>query len=186
MSITERSVDAPDHWPAPEALERAAERDVIVILPEQVDDPDGILTAFFRADAQELRVRAAEAGFGAVLLAPDGAELAGFSELAADWVLPVVLSAALTIPSTVVADMIYDHIANGGPDAAAHVVRYREAVVEQGKVKVREFEGPADEIARLLSARRQDGAEIKQATTGDEVTRTLPPLTDRPSSGETR
>jgi hypothetical protein len=167
VSLTERLTDPPEHWPSADVLRKATTEGSFVLLPDDVRDVDGTLTAFFRTDAQALRVRASNAGLKPVLLAPDGAEVAGYSEYAADWVLPVVVTAALSIPSAVVADVIHDGIANkpesGG---AAPTVRYREAVVDGDRVRVREIEGPADEVERLL---RERGAQMK-----------LPPLSPVP------
>src|SRR4051794_9799060 len=111
MGLTERLSAPPDHWPPASALRQAATEGTLVILPEDVRTVDGTMTAFFRTDAQTLRVRASTAGLEPILLAPNGAELAGYSEYAADWVLPVIVAAALTIPANVVADEIHDAIA---------------------------------------------------------------------------
>lgn len=166
MSLSERLSDPPEHWPSASALRQAAAEGTFVLLPDDVRDVDGTLTAFFRTDAQALRVRAATAGLRPILLTPEGAEVAGYSEYAADWVLPVVLTAVLSIPAGVVADVIHDSIANkSGPPPS---VRYREAVVDGDKVRLREVEGPADEIERLL---RDRGATMQ-----------LPPLSPLPPS----
>lgn len=151
MSLTERVIDPPAHWPSADELRRAAAQGTLVLLPDDVREIDGNLTAFFRTDAQALRVRASTAGLKSVLLSPDGAERAGYSEYAADWVLPVVVGVALSVPGAVVADVIHDAIANNpDPQAPAPIVRFREAVVDGDSVRLREVEGPADEVERLL------------------------------------
>lgn len=177
MSVAERLVDPPRHWPSAETLLREVAGGALLILPEEIAEPRGTLTAFFRVDAQELRVRAEEAGMDARLLAPGGADLAGFSEFAADWVLPVLVASVLTVPSTVAAEMIYDHINKSRGEAASRVVLYREAVISDGRVRLRELEGPAEEVARLLRERSVEGAGV--ATSRDE----LPRLTTHPHDG---
>jgi hypothetical protein len=154
VATTERIVDAPDHWPVAEELERRASGDVLVILPEEVGEVDGKLTAFFRPEAQALRAKAMQAGLTPLMLAPEGAEVAGYSEFAADWVLPVIVAASLAIPAQIVADVLVDRIAEAGHGPGAPlIVRYREAVTDQKRVCVREIEGPAQEVERLLRER---------------------------------
>src|SRR4051794_5452648 len=89
VTVIERLIDPPEHWPSADALRAAASEDSFVLLPDDLRRVDGTLTAFFRTDAQALRVRAAAAGLRPLLLKPDEAQVAGYTEYAADWVLPV-------------------------------------------------------------------------------------------------
>src|SRR5437588_208028 len=115
MSVSERELDPPEHWPSAVELGRAAGGDTLVILPEEVAEVDGTLTAFFSTETQALRVKAKHAGFEPLLLAPEGAAVAGHSEYAADWILPVIVTSALAFPSAlganIAADLIHDRIA---------------------------------------------------------------------------
>lgn len=154
MPLQESVRDTPNHWPVTEEIEAAAAAGGLIILPDRIDTAGERRVAAFRGDAQELRVRAKQKGLEAQLLAPADAELAVYSEHAADWVLPVVVSAVLAVPSALVADMLHDRIADAGEaKITMPEVRYREAYVEDGQMRLREIEGPADELLQLLRQR---------------------------------
>jgi hypothetical protein len=167
VSLSDRTIDPPEHWPSAEELDRAATGDVLVILPEEIGNDDGTLTAFFRSDAQELRVRARQAGLTPLLLAPEGAEVAAYSEFTADWVLPVVVAAGLAIPTGVVTALVHDRIDTPSHEhVAPPIVRYREAVIDHGRVRLREIEGPADEVERLLRERGDRESQLRRRPAG--------------------
>jgi hypothetical protein len=174
MTVTERLIDPPAHWPDTDALRAAASEDSFVLLPDDLRRVDGKLTAFFRTDAQALRVRAAAAGLRPVLLKPDDAQVAGYSEYAADWVLPVIVAAALTVPMNVLADVIHDEISNK-PNTTATIVRYREVVLDGDRAQLREIEGPAADIERLL---RERGGTAKYPSAELKRHQPLPPQDD--------
>lgn len=154
--MSERVLDPPEHWPTAEELNRAVSPDTLVILPEEVAEVDGTLTAFFATEAQALRVKAKEAGLEPLLLAPPGAAVAGHSEYAADWILPAVVTAALAFPSglaaNVAADLIHDRMAGAAsPTSVPAIVCYQEARIEaDGRMQLHRTEGPAEELEKFL------------------------------------
>ena len=155
MAVTEELLDPPDHWPSADEIASAAASNELVLLPDRLTERDGVVAAAFRGEAQALRVRAQASGHSVLLLAPEGAELAVYSEHAADWVLPVVVAAALAIPGNLVADLLHDAVREARTQQTSlPVVKVREAVVTEDRVKLREIEGPADEVAKFLEERR--------------------------------
>jgi hypothetical protein len=160
VSVSERVVDPPDHWPTAVDIGRVVASGAVALLPDRVDERDGRLLASFRPEAQALRVRTKSVGLDAILLMPPGAEAVVYSEYTADWILPVLIAAALTVPANLAADLIHDRI---GPESQKGVtlptVRYREAIIEHGRVRVYEAEGPANEVERLLRARVERAKE---------------------------
>ena len=124
--------------------------DGLVILPERVIRADAGTVATFRADAQELRVRAAERGLVARLAAPDGASLAVYREHAADWVLPLLLGVPASVIASLVADIIGRRLKSEKPDGPVPTVRFRQVDVGPDGARLREIEGPADEVVEAL------------------------------------
>jgi hypothetical protein len=147
--VTERYVEPPKGWPnADELAERA--RRALLLLPEETrDGPDGIV-APFRADAQELRVVAREHGLQAELVIPDGAQTAVYSERAADWVLPFILSLPTGIALNLVSNWIQARLDARKSGEPMPTLRYRQAELTEGQARVRELEGPADAVVALL------------------------------------
>ena len=155
MSVTERDIEPPVHWPSADELQELTSGARLVMLPDRVDQrPGERTTASFPPLAQALRVNAARAGLTPVLYAPAGAEPVMYSEYTADWVLPVLVTAALAVPGQVAAEVIADHIAGDNTSqGASPTVLYREAVIEDGEVRLREIAGPAREVEQLLRER---------------------------------
>jgi hypothetical protein len=159
MGIVERTLDAPEHWPTMEELERVATDGTVIMLPDRLEETDGQLVAAFRLDAQGMRVAATEAGLTPILYAPAGAELAMYTENAADWVLPVIVAAVLAFPGQIGATLAADWIeAQMHQQPTAQTVIYREAIVQQGSLKLYEIEGAPGDVTQLLRSRGQKGA----------------------------
>lgn len=157
MPVVVREFEALPGWPDAAALKSAISTGSLVILPDRITASDGALAAFYRPDAQELRVRAAAAGYETVLWAPEGSERGMYQESAADWILPVVVAAVLAIPGQLAADMIEQMIQHKPPDVPHAIIRYREVIVDGDELRLRELEGPANELVPLLR-KRNDGS----------------------------
>lgn len=154
--IDERVVPAAEHVAAL-ALERLDSMG-LVLLPDSLSPLGKELVAGFRPEAQDLRVAAIEGGIAVDVALPEGAKAGHYTEHAADWVLPLILG----VPTSVVATLIATHLQrrldawrSSGPDRLP-VVRYREVHAESpdGPVRVREIEGPADEVLDWLREER--------------------------------
>jgi hypothetical protein len=147
-------LDAPVHWPTVAELEQVATDGTVIMLPDRLENDADRLVAAFRLDAQGLRVAAKEAGLVPILLAPPGAELAMYTENAADWILPVIVAFVLAVPGQIGATLAADWIEGQIPQhPTAQTVLYREAVVEHGTLRLYEVEGAPGEVVRLLRAR---------------------------------
>ena len=169
MAIAEIVYDAPDDWPPIADLRAAIAGGCLAILPEQLSRADDGSIAAFRRETQTVRVYAKQAGVNPVLIHPEGAEVVSYQEHAADWVLPALAAAALVIPSNIAADLITNEIIGDPPHSAVATVRFQEVIIEDGRMRVRSLEGPADELVTVLRARVKSGV--------------IPPLTDEPASG---
>jgi len=169
MAIAETLYDAPDDWPPVAEVRGAIDGGRVAILPEQLSRVGDGLIAAFRRETQAVRVYAKLAGVDPVLLHPDGAEVVSYQEHAADWVLPALAAAALVIPSNIAADLITHEIIGDPPQAAPPTVRFQQVVIDDGRMRVRSLEGPADELVTFLRTRTETNA--------------MPPLTDEPPSG---
>lgn len=125
----------------------------VVIFPEKVEEMRGELTAAFRPDAQAIRVDAAAAGIEVELWTPAGARRGVYEEHAADWVLPLILGIPLNLVTGLVANLIQERIdawrARGAP-APAPEVRCGFVEIEDGKLRVRDLEGPAEQVREIL------------------------------------
>jgi hypothetical protein len=155
--VEERWLAVPEGWPSPEELEDLRAAADLTLLPDRLERSGGdTVVAAFREEAQAFRVDALGQGLTVNLVRPPESELAAYREHAADWVLPYILG----IPTTVVTGLIVHRLQKwadgrkaGDP---APTVRYREARVIDGETKVRELEGPADEVAALLAQGARD------------------------------
>jgi hypothetical protein len=104
------------------------------------------------------RVDAIEAGLDVELVVPSDARAGEYSEHAADWVLPLMLS----VPGGAVAALVANEIQRrldawraARKEARTPIARYREVVLDQDRQTMRqiEIEGPADELAEWLRGR---------------------------------
>jgi hypothetical protein len=130
----------------------------LVLLPDEVSTVGGALVAGFRSDAQALRVAALERNVPVEVALPAGAQPGQYTEHAADWVLPLILG----VPTSIVTSLIATHIQRrldawrSTGSTKLPTVRYREVTYNQtdGNTKVREIEGPADEVLIWLRDER--------------------------------
>ena len=173
MEVHERWTERGQGWPTADELAQRAFGTDLLILPDLVEvKADGTTIASFREEAQAFRVDALRAGLTVDLVAPDGSERAAYREHAADWVLPVLLAGPVPVVVTLITNRIQrwmDDRAEGDP---VPTVRYREAHIEDGKIRVRELEGLADEVAKMLL--QQSSASVlesadDQPQAGDET-----------------
>lgn len=153
MSIEERWTPPVEGWPSATELERLGDIADLVLLPDRVDTkPDGLTIAAFREDAQAFRVDALHQELRVELVHPREAEVAAYREHAAEWVLPYILG----IPTSVVVGLVINRLQKWmderGDASGTPTVRYREARIVEQEVRVREIEGPADEVVALLRA----------------------------------
>jgi hypothetical protein len=153
--LEERQSAPGDSVPSAAELDAELGENVLVLLPEQVTESNGEVFASFREDAQALRVHGAEAGLDVRLHAPPGARLGVYREHAAEWVLPLLAFAGGTtynIVCNLVANEIQRYLDRWRDSGSGRepVVRYREAVIEKDRVRVREIDGPASEMIAWL------------------------------------
>ncbi len=155
MSVEERTVDAPESWPDIATLRDLGKDGRVVLLPDQITSVNGAVTAAFRDDAQALRVAARRAGLEVTMSMPDGAVASVWREHDATWVVPFVLSIPVGVAANLVANEIQrklDHLKANRGGLPMPTVRYREVTIEADKARLREIEGPADEVVQLLNA----------------------------------
>lgn len=155
MAVTERWVDPSEAWPPADELAELAAGADLLLLPDRVDTkPDGTTIASFREEAQAFRVNAMREGIAVEMVRPEGSTLAAYREHAAEWILPALLAG----PIPIVINLISNHIQRWIDDRAEGDrmpnLRYREAHLESGSVRVRELEGPADEVLKVLQGER--------------------------------
>jgi hypothetical protein len=150
-----------EEWPTADELSERLGVGKMAILPDRVERTGDGLIAAFRRDAQEIRVTGKEAGLEVELYSPPDARLGVYEEHAADWVLPTVVSFPLSIAGTLVANLIQTRIdawkAGRSEGEDMPVVRYRELDVDGDQTRLREIEGPADQVRDILRD-RDDGA----------------------------
>lgn len=151
VAIKDSHRDAPASWPSAEELMTGGDR--VVIFPDRLEKMNGELTAAFRPDAQAIRVDAAAAGVEVELWAPAGARRAVYEEHAAVWVLPLLLGIPASVVAGLLTNLIQERIdawrARGAP-APAPEVRCGLVEIEQGKLRVRDLEGSAEEVRDIL------------------------------------
>lgn len=136
--------------------------------PDSLASVDGETVAGFRPETQPLRVAAQAHGVNVELVVPDGAKAGQYTEHAADWVLPLVLS----IPAQVSADLFVSYLRarlQGWRDAGESrtpTVRYRELFIDggTGSVRQREIEGPADGVLEWLEIRDDDAGQLPSSS----------------------
>jgi hypothetical protein len=164
MDVSERYLEPKPEWPSAAELAELDGEGKLVLLPDQVDDDlQGELIAGFRPDAQELRVNAQEAGLEVTLYAPPGARLGVYEEHAADWVLPVLVNFDVSLIASIVGNLISARLeawrAERGEAAEVPVLRYRELEIEGDRTRLREIEGPANQVRDLLRERDEQPGE---------------------------
>jgi hypothetical protein len=108
------------------------------------------------------------------LATPPEAEVAAYREHAAEWVVPFVLGIPTAIVIPLITNRIQRWLDERRPTESVPVLKYREATVIDGHVRVREVEGPADEVMGALTA----GVEAASAPALDSP----PPL--EPGNGD--
>jgi hypothetical protein len=151
VAVDERELDALEIWPSADELTKRLASGGLVLLPDDISEVEGETVASFREAAQALQVAAKRAGLPVEFAAPPGARLGVYRERAADWVLPYVLS----IPTGVGIGLIVNEIqrvleATRRSRRAVPTFRFREVAIEDGRVRVRELSGPADELLSTL------------------------------------
>jgi hypothetical protein len=150
MAVQERFVQAPAGWPPAEELARLAEQGGLVLLPDEVaQQPDGRILAAFREEAQAMRLQAQQDGVPVTLIKPQDADLAVYREDAAELVLPIILFAA-GIPATLITNRIQRWLDERRAAGGSRRIRYREAHVADSEIRVRELEGPAEDVVEML------------------------------------
>lgn len=166
-------MDPPSGWPDASVLSSMSTEDRLVLLPDRIEELNGQLRASYRDDAQALRVAAQRVGMEVVFGAPEGAKPATYREHDATLVLSFVLSIPGGVIGTLLANEIQRHLdrwrSEKTDDVAQLKVRAREVVIEAGRTKVREIEGPAEEVVALLRERVPEPAELRTQT--DDTTR---------------
>ena len=166
MAVKETYREPNDLWPSVEEL---GETERIVILPDQVEKTAGELTAGFRPDAQELRVNAKERGIEVELYAPAEARLGVYEEHAADWVLPVLISFPESIACGLIVNLIQarlDAWRNAGSPPPEPEMRCGLLEIEEGKLRVHDLEGPAEEVREILEKLAEAGAKGSEDASG--------------------
>lgn len=156
MAVCKSVHPGPEHLDACELIRLRGE-EALVLLPETVSQFDGQMVAGFREGAQALRVRARQEGVPVELVVPEGARPGQYTEHAADWVLPLILGIPVGVVCQLIANEIQrliDEWCEPGRSRTPRL-RYREVVVDEATqaVRVRELEGPADEVAAWISRR---------------------------------
>lgn len=163
MAVKETYSEAEDGWPSAEELSKRLGAGKLMILPDRIEQSQDELIAAFRRDAQEMRVTGKETGLEVELYSPPGARLGVYEEHAADWILPAVASFSLSIAGTLVANLIQARIdawkADDHQEQDMPVVRYRELDIDGDHTRLREIEGPADQVRDMLRARTSDADE---------------------------
>jgi hypothetical protein len=167
MAVHRTVYPAPDYLDPGELVTRRRE-DALVLLPDTLSRVDGQLVAGFRPGAQALRVRAMQEGVAVEVVVPEGARAGHYTEHAADWVLPLILDVPATAVGQLIANEIQrwiDEWRNQGRSRTP-TLRYREVIVDEAtqQTKVRELEGPADEVADLIARRAalEAGGEVEE------------------------
>lgn len=169
MALTEGFSKPATFWPNAAELTESSDR--VVILPAQVENRNGEVIAGFRPDAQELRVNAASEGIEVELYAPAGARLGVYREHAADWILPTVLGIPISLGTQLLANLIQARIdawreqSAPGPEPE---VRCGLAEIEDGNLRVRDLEGPAEEVRDILRELAETAATTRENSHGDE------------------
>jgi hypothetical protein len=155
LSVTDRTLEAPEH--VAQLVRGRDAATTLVLIPDDLAQVDNDVVAGFRVDAQDLRVAALEAGLPVEVALPPGARAGHYTEHAADWVLPLILGT----PAAVVATLIATHVQRrldawrAGGTSRTPLVRYREVVAENSReVRIREIEGPAEEVLNWLREER--------------------------------
>jgi hypothetical protein len=157
VGVTEQWGQPPEGWPTARELETLRRSADLVLLPDRVERKgDGTVVAAFREDAQAFRVDALRKGLTVELARPPDSRLAAYREHAADWILPFVLGVPTSVITGLVINRLQRWLDERGDADATPTVRYREARLVEGEVRVREVEGPADEVIALLQASDND------------------------------
>jgi hypothetical protein len=162
MAVKQGYGQVDENWPTAAELSGRFGDGKIAVLPDRVEESGEEVIAAFRRDTQELRVSGQEAGLEVELVSPAGARLGIYEEHAADWILPTIASFPLSIAGTLVANMLQARIDTrkaGGEEQAMPVVRYQEVEIDGERTRLREIEGPADEVRDLLRQRADGEAE---------------------------
>ncbi len=159
MALLEKSHDAPTHLPSADELLTMRRSGALVLFPDEVSSVEGQPVAGFREGTQELRVGAKRIGLDVELVVPEGAKPGHYSEHAADWVLPLVLSMPTAVVATLIANQLQVWIDRWRDTGASRmpIARYREVVIDetQGRTAIKEIEGPADEILAWVRERSE-------------------------------
>jgi hypothetical protein len=147
-----------EHLPPAAALAKLVAEDRLVLLPDQVIEVGDERIAGFRPESKALRVDALDARLEVDLVVPAGARAGEYTEHAADWVLPLILSVPGGAIGTLVANEIQrrlDAWRAARKQAPTPTARFREVVIDQDLQTLRqiEIEGPADELAEWLRSR---------------------------------
>lgn len=155
----ERSEREPgEHLPPAAELAKLVGEDRLVLLPDQVVAAGDERIAGFRPESKALRVDALDAGLEVDLVVPAGARAGEYSEHAADWVLPLILS----VPGSAIGILVANEIQRrldawraARKAAPTPIARFREVVIDQDQRTMRqiEIEGPADDLAEWLRSR---------------------------------
>lgn len=159
MALHEQLRDAPTHLPSAEELLTKRASGALVLFPDEISSVEGQSVAGFRDGTQELRVGAKRIGLDVELVVPNGAKPGHYSEHAADWVLPLVLSMPTAVVATLIANQLQVWIDRWRDTGASRmpVVRYREVVIDEarGRTAIKEIEGPAEEIIEWVRERSE-------------------------------
>lgn len=169
MAVKEGFSRPAKSWPSVAELVEGNER--VVILPAQVENRNGEVIAGFRPDAQELRVNGASEGIEVELYAPDGARLGVYREHAADWILPTVLGIPISLATQLLANLIQSRIdawRERGATGPEPEVRCGLAEIEDGNLRVRDLEGPAEEVRDILRELAEHAAAVRETSDGGE------------------
>lgn len=156
MAVRKTVHPAPEHLDTAELISRRRD-DALVLLPDTLSPVDGQMVAGFRQGAQALRVHAKQEGVPVEVVVPQGARPGHYAEHTADWVLPLILG----VPAATVGQLIAHEIQRWIDEWRAQgrsrmpTLRYREVLVDEAtqKARVRELEGPADEVADWIARR---------------------------------
>jgi hypothetical protein len=150
MTVTATIRDPPAHMPSVAALAPFVDEAALVLLPNTLSTSSGRSVAGFRHGAQELRVAARQAGVQVEVLLPPGAEPGHYSEHDADWVLPLVLGVPASVIAGLIVGQIQAWLSREKRGDRVPTVRYREIFLEADRCRLREIEGPADEVIDWL------------------------------------
>jgi hypothetical protein len=183
VSVDVRITEAPDFWPPAAELERLGSGGALVLLPDAIEHVKGKTRAAYREEAQALRVAAERDGTTVVFAAPETAVPVVRREHDSTLVLAAAFSLPAQIAATLVANELQrqiDRWRGGEEEQAASEppplpVRVREVFIDD-RVMVRELEGPAEEVAKLLTKQLQAGAgpashRAAEDPTGSDVSR---------------